>query len=253
MPLHARISEVLVDLIESGGLVPGERLPSERELAQYFGVSLAPVRQSILEVVNKGLLGRGRGRGTFVRGSSLDEKVSILHSFTESMNERHAELETRVTRHERVAIRPEVASALRLGDPDCMLLERVAIVDRTPVAILQAHLSLTSYPGLETESFANQSLYKILNEKYETVVTKADSVISVTRATSAEASLLGITSGDPLLCVEGTAFSDSGEPVEYYRVLYRADKVRFHVESQRETDQIVRLVPSLVPRIAHTQ
>ena len=243
MPLHARISDVLVGLIESGELVPGERLPSERELAKLFGVSLAPVRQAILDAVDKGLLVRDRGRGTFVRGTALDEKISILHSLTESMRDQQMELETRVVRQQRVATPPSVATALWLSDAECMLLERVAIVDREPVALLQAYLSLTSYPDLEIAAFANRSLYETLREQYGTVVTKAHSVIDVARGSSAEADTLGIASGDPLLRVEGTAFSDSGEPVEYYRVLYRADRVRFHLESHRETDRVVRLVP----------
>src|SRR6516225_5753378 len=72
MTLHARISQLLVDLIQSDALTPGEQLPPERELAQMLGVSLAPVRQAILDVVSKGLLERRRGRGTFVRGPGLD-------------------------------------------------------------------------------------------------------------------------------------------------------------------------------------
>src|SRR3984885_3455281 len=112
MPLHARISQLMVDLIESGALAVGERLPAERELAELLGVSLAPVRQAILDVVNKGLLVRGRGRGTFVRGPGLDEKISILHSLPESMQAQHVEVDTRVLRHERVPVPPEVASAL---------------------------------------------------------------------------------------------------------------------------------------------
>jgi len=31
--------------------------------------------------------------------------------------------------------------------------------------------------------------------------------------------------------------------VEYFRVLYRSDRVRFHLESRRKTDRVVRLVP----------
>ena len=62
IPLHARISQMLVDLIERGELAAGEQLPPERYLAELFGVSLAPVRQAILDTVSKGLLVRRRGQ-----------------------------------------------------------------------------------------------------------------------------------------------------------------------------------------------
>ena len=41
-----------------------------------------------------------------------------------------------------------------------------------------------------------------------------------------------------------TAFSDNGKPVEYFRVLYRGDRVRFHLESHRDSDRVVRLIGS---------
>ena len=244
MPLHARISQLMIDLIERGDLAVGERLPAERDLAEMLGVSLAPVRQAILDVVNKGLLVRGRGRGTFVRGHGLDEKISILHSFTETMRAQHVEVDTRVLQQGRVPAQPEVASALGLRESTAMLLERVAIVGREPVALLYAYLSLRAYPGLVDAPLANRSLYETLRDRYGTVVTKADSVIEVVRSTSAEADKLGIEVGEPLLRVEGTAFSDSGKPVEYFRVLYRGDRVRFHLESHRESDRVVRLIGS---------
>jgi GntR family transcriptional regulator len=244
LPLHARISQLMVDLIERGDLAVGERLPAERELAELLGVSLAPVRQAILDLVNKGLLMRGRGRGTFVRGPGLDEKISILHSFTESMRAQHVEVDTRVLGQGRVPVPPEVASALGLRESAAMLLERVAIVGKEPVALLYAYLSLRAYPGLVEAPLANRSLYETLRNQYGTVVANADSVIELVRSTSAEADKLGIAVGEPLLRVEGTAFSDSGKPVEYFRVLYRSDRVRFHLESHRESDRVVRLVGS---------
>jgi GntR family transcriptional regulator len=244
MPLHARISQLMVDLIESGALAVGERLPAERELAELLGVSLAPVRQAILDVVNKGLLVRGRGRGTFVRGPGLDEKISILHSLTESMRAQHVEVDTRVLRQERVPVPPDVAGALALRENVVMLLERVALVGKEPVALLYAYLSLRAYPGLVDAQLANRSLYETLRDQYATVVTRADSVIELVRTTSAEAGKLGVAVGEPLLRVQGTAFSDNGKPVEYFRVLYRGDRVRFHLESHRDSDRVVRLIDS---------
>jgi GntR family transcriptional regulator len=242
MTLHARISQLLVDLIQSDALTPGEQLPPERELAQMLGVSLAPVRQAILDVVSKGLLERRRGRGTFVRGPGLDEKISILHSLTESMRAQHLEVETRVLRQQQVPMPREVARALALQERTAMLLERVAIVGREPVALLQAFLSLRAYPKLLEASFAHRSLYETLQDQYGTLVTKADSVIELARSTSEYSGKLGIAVGEPLLKVEGTAFAQTGEPVEYFRVLYRGDRVRFHLESHRESDRVVALM-----------
>ena len=78
VPLHSQLRHVLVAMIEEGELGDGVALPPERDLAAQFGVSLAPVRQAILDLVKEGVLYRVRGKGTFVREPSLVEHDSIL-------------------------------------------------------------------------------------------------------------------------------------------------------------------------------
>src|SRR6266545_2194157 len=67
VPLHAQCRARIHELIEHGELAPGTKLPPERELAAAWGISLAPVRQAILDLVSDGLLTRVRGSGTYVR------------------------------------------------------------------------------------------------------------------------------------------------------------------------------------------
>lgn len=243
VPLHAQISQILVDLIESGKLAHGETLPPERYLAELFGVSLAPVRQAILDAVTKGLLVRSRGQGTFVRTPGLDEKISILPSLTESLRDQQVEVASRVLRQERIPAPSAIARALGIrGGQAAIYLERLAILGREPVALLETYVSARAYPGLADVSFADQSLYGLLKERYGTIVTWAESVIDVTHSTSREAEKLDVPVGELLLRLEGTAFAEPRQPVEYFRVLYRANRVRFHLESRRKTDGVVRLL-----------
>ena len=64
----------------------------------------------------------------------------------------------------------------------------------------------------------------------------------MSRASSEEADRLGVSTGEALLRVEGTAFAGSQVPVEYFRLVHRGDRVRFQVDSYRETDRLVRLM-----------
>ena len=108
------------------------------------------MRQAILGVVADGFLTRRRGLGTFVRERALDEKISILHSMTETMREQHVEIETQVLRQEIVPTSARVAGSLQVSDSHVLLLERLAVVEREPVALMRAYLSLTQFPGLDT-------------------------------------------------------------------------------------------------------
>jgi len=62
----AQVVEQIRRLIQEGELAPGSRLPSERELAQRFGVSRPTVREAIQSLASLHLLEVRQGLGTFV-------------------------------------------------------------------------------------------------------------------------------------------------------------------------------------------
>jgi GntR family transcriptional repressor for pyruvate dehydrogenase complex len=81
-----KISEEIVDqikqLISKGDLKPGERIPSERDLATMLGVSRPSVREAIMVLEAMGFLDSRQGGGTFVRalteGSIMDPLAKLV-------------------------------------------------------------------------------------------------------------------------------------------------------------------------------
>ncbi|WP_462164510.1 pyruvate dehydrogenase complex transcriptional repressor PdhR [Pseudoalteromonas xiamenensis] len=75
----AKLSDVIVEQLENmileGSLLPGERLPPERELAKQFEVSRPSLREAIQKLEAKGLVTRRQGGGTFVK-NQLEEGLS---------------------------------------------------------------------------------------------------------------------------------------------------------------------------------
>jgi len=66
MPLYLRIKQDIKQAIENGELVEGDRIPSEMELAEQYGVSRNPTRQALRELDLEGFITRTRRRGSFV-------------------------------------------------------------------------------------------------------------------------------------------------------------------------------------------
>ncbi|MGW4774217.1 GntR family transcriptional regulator [Nocardia sp. NPDC004278] len=66
-PPFRQIASILRDAIRSGGINPGDRLPSEAELMTHFGVARMTVRQAVQELRSEGLVQSEHGRGVFVR------------------------------------------------------------------------------------------------------------------------------------------------------------------------------------------
>src|SRR5687767_15540716 len=94
-PLYHRVYREIAQEIASGGLGPGDRLPSERWLCDELGVSRATVRRAIEELAADGLI-EGRGRGSLGRGGALAEPPNTLMSLSELGRSRGLDATARV-------------------------------------------------------------------------------------------------------------------------------------------------------------
>lgn len=72
-PLYQRVINALQAEINEGVLKPGDQLPSETQLMERFGVSRVTVRHALSQLVNRGLIYRSKGKGSFVRDPESDK------------------------------------------------------------------------------------------------------------------------------------------------------------------------------------
>ena len=77
--LYEEIVKQLTDLIEEGKLLPGDRLPAERQLADELHVSRTAIREALRSMESMGYIESKVGGGTFVKAISLD---NVLHPFS---------------------------------------------------------------------------------------------------------------------------------------------------------------------------
>jgi GntR family transcriptional regulator len=108
-------------LIRGAGLEPGDRVPSETELAARFGVARGSVREVLKLLEQDGLLDVRHGRGRFVSGLgrlSVSSPVTSFESVTEMVEGRGLALETRVLSVEQAAPTGAEATALELAPGD---------------------------------------------------------------------------------------------------------------------------------------
>src|SRR4051794_3639497 len=76
-PLYASAKEALREAIDSGIFVPGEQMPSTKELSEQLNVSLVTAHRALQELVQTGVLERSQGRGTFVHSRYKERKDSL--------------------------------------------------------------------------------------------------------------------------------------------------------------------------------
>lgn len=82
-PMYKKIETYIIDQIRSGNWKPGSRIPSENELAEQFSVSRITVKNALTALVDKGVVYRLQGKGTFVNDHSPEE----IHNITSAVKE----------------------------------------------------------------------------------------------------------------------------------------------------------------------
>lgn len=245
VPIHHQVRNYLLSCIESGELQPGQQLLKERDYAERFGISLAPVRQALLDLVKEGYLYRVAGKGTFVRQPKVEEKISILSSFSESMRAKGLTSTMRIVNLSVDKAPAEVRRAFEASEEErFVFLQRVALLNGEAVALLLSYIPSRLVPGLETLDLHDQSLYRTLEQRYGIVLARAESSIEVVRCRDSEATLLGLTSRIPMLQVEGKTYDVEERLIEFSRVLYQAERFRFTIESFRHDNRVLHLIGS---------
>jgi GntR family transcriptional regulator len=234
-PAHAQIEERVAEAIATGDLVPGHRLPPERELADRLGVSRMTLRQALDSLERRGMLARSRGRrgGTFVAEPKIERDMTTLAGLSQQLRRQGHRAGARVlsAREGPCGRRTAQALGLQPGDPVYEVI-RLRLSDDEPLALERSLFPASLFPRLLDRPLEG-SLYELLEEGFGEVPARATERLEPVVADPSEAAALGVRPGAPLLLVERIAYSESDVPLEYARDLFRGDRTRVLVQSGR--------------------
>lgn len=233
VPLYQQLVDKLAMQIRRGELRPGDRVPSERELAETLNVSRTTARLAIEELVIKGLVYREQGRGTFVAVPARNSLIGFA-SFSEDLASRGLKPGSRILVQELISGDEAIHRNLRLEkDEKVLRLVRLRLADDKPVAIQSSYLPAKIVHGLESRDLADRSLFTILRQEYFIYPAWTEAEFEATRAEADQAALLCVDVGAPVLIVRGLTYTDSFEAVESVETVYRGEGLTLHIGRQR--------------------
>jgi GntR family transcriptional regulator len=220
--------------IAAGAPGPGERLGAERELAERLGVSRSTIRAALGDLERSGAIrrARGRGGGIFVADRKVERDLTSLTGLPAYLRRQGFHSDARVLSTATVQPDEETAAALGLRGDDLVLeVVRVRLADQVPISLERAFFPATRFPGLLDRSLSG-GLYELLESEFELRPGEAEERIEVVAAGAAEARLLGVRRGEPLLAVARTAWDADGRAFERSHDLFRADRARIVVRAR---------------------
>ncbi|VEI13423.1 GntR family transcriptional regulator [Trueperella bialowiezensis] len=223
-PLHAQISAPIKRAILDGVIGPGTRIENEVSLAQRLKVSRPTARQALQTLVEAGLLHRRRGVGTVVAARPHHQLLQ-LPSLHEEIQDAGHESTSKILQYNHRRATDAIAKQLGVAVDDSVVeLERLRLRDGQPVAILYNWLPAAIAPP--DDQLEHRGLYELLRES-GVVPTSTTQSVGAERPDKREARLLAISTRDPVLTIDRTAYDARGHIIEWGFHVYRADLYRY--------------------------
>lgn len=227
-----KVAQSLVERIQQGIYSNMQRLPSEYQLADEYGVSRLTVRKAIERLVTAKILVKDPGKGTYIMSTNSSNKVESgrmgLQSFTEAAETYGKQSRTQVLDYQPL-IQPDqrVEEKLNLRNnpqPEVDELVRLRFWDDDPMTI-EDIVILHKYVANHQKNDFKHSLFQILAETVE--IAYSNQEIEAIKVDEKLAKLLHVQKGDPILCVHSLTYTADGQPIFYDTSYYRADKYTF--------------------------
>lgn len=232
-PLYLQLAKQIIGQIQSGELKPGDKLPSERELAENLNVSRITARQAIESLLEGGLIYREQGRGSFIAERKM-HGIQGFSSFTDDQRSRGVTPGSKVVRMELIQPDEELCKQLKIKVGDSAIhLTRIRMADDDPMALQTTYIPHSICPGLEEEDLNNRSLFRLLREEYFIHPAWTEAEVRALLPTKEEAELLNIGLDEPVLVVDGVTYTDSFDLVEVVRTVYHGKAIALYMGRQR--------------------
>ncbi|GLZ56395.1 GntR family transcriptional regulator [Actinomycetospora sp. NBRC 106378] len=226
-PPYRQIADQLRELIDRGTLVAGDKLPSEAELIEHYGVARMTVRQAVQELRNEGRVVAEHGKGTFVR-----QPVQVRRLASERFARRHREaglaafsVEAQKTGFtpnvDQLEIAtgpaaPEIRDRLRLGDDEEVVSRsRRYLADGQPVETAVSYLPASVAAGsriVEADTGPGGIYARLEDMGFE--LDHFTEEVSARMPTAEERRRLQLTDGVPVVVLVRTAYDTAGRPLE---------------------------------------
>jgi GntR family transcriptional regulator len=218
IPVYKTIQNAIRKRIEAKEVMPGDAVPSERELAKTHKVSLMTARHVLAGLEQEGLVERRQGAGTFVALPKIH--FNNLMSYSELLASRGLVSRSRVLVAKVIEHEQEAAARLGLSTSSPLVkIERLRLAAEEPFALETCYLPAADFSGCVRAALGSAlgriSLFATLEHDYGVELTYADEEVDASTADSHIAQWLGVPESAPVLRIRQVIYSTKGKATLY--------------------------------------
>lgn len=232
---YMEIYEYIKKNIINENYLPGEKIPSENQLKDFFSVSRNTVRKAIELLASDGYLSSIQGKGVFVmKKIPVTFLLSGNQSFKESSAKNRLRYSTSVPVLEAVVVDEKLSEITHFPVGELVYhLVRVREINGEKIILDENYFLKDILKGL-TPEIACDSIYEFLEEKKGVKINGAQKIISVEKATELDKEYLDLNKDNVVVIVKNFAYLENGLLFEYTESHHRSDKFVFTSYAKRE-------------------
>ncbi len=221
-----RIASELSAAILRGVYAPGDRLPSEGELAQQFGVNRHTIRRSLASLSSQGLLRVTQGSGTYVEDFAVDLVLAKRTRHRQSMKLAGVRGGLRVIDSRVVRANAQQAKALQVPARSGLLaLHTLGEAEGRPLHFGERFFPLPRFAQLEAIVRETGSITDAFSALGVKDYTRKESRVSANLPNATVATHLRQPSNRPVLQVESINIDTTGVPIECATTWFAGDRI----------------------------
>lgn len=235
IPLYSRVSNIIYNKIVSGQYEPGEKLPTEDELAQNHGVSKITIRNALSRLETDGLINRIRAKGTFV-SQTIPETKQYIYSSLEKMDRAFKRSDTKPLGHEIIQVGDsrtpnDIRTFFGMENGDKIGRIRRIVMMNGVSYLYENYLWPDMARHITKKELAKiKSIQEILRQKIGLVVTKGEMYLEAIPAEPDISEVLQCQSFDPLIHIQTFFWVEAERPFEIVNVYFRSCYFKYKVE-----------------------
>ena len=226
LPAYQRLRDDIARRVAAGEWGPDVALPSDNRLAAEHSLSVGTVRKALQILTEEGLLERRQGSGTFLRKPAFD--ATLFRFFQVREHGTKASMPSSRLISRRITAAPaQVKQAL--GTDRVIRIDRLRFLSEQPLLSEEIYIDADRFAGFETlaDDEIGPLLYPVYYDRFGVFVARAEDEVSFSAATPTIAERLEIAPGAPIATIERTAFSMTGEAVEWRIASGPAERFRY--------------------------
>jgi GntR family transcriptional regulator, phosphonate transport system regulatory protein len=227
-PVWRQVEAILFAEIRDGLYRAPQRLPAEHELAARFGVNRHTVRQALAGLVERGIVFKRKGGGSYLVPGFIDYAIGARTRFSANLLIQNREPGHRLVEAREIVASERVARALALaaGAPVAFMVT-IGEADGVPISVGQHYFPAARFPGFLDAYRREMSTTRVLKgygiDDYKRKVTR------ILAALSSEDDALHLRQPrlTPVLAVDSIDVDLEGTPITLHETRFAGDRVQF--------------------------